>query len=289
MAGNDGAASLQACAMRVARLAADGTTPAGVSNLIVTNSIIKLDLKIVEESGDEFTVKNACGGIAFAYKDGDRLKRLDGSLTITNPDVELTEMLSGGSLITSGGQSIGFSAQGVGNTPPNGVSLEVWTKAWIGGGQPAGTVFGDFATTSASATVTSGSAAFSSQDIGRTISGAGIPGGATILSVTNATTAVMSANATATATGVSVTLGRPGPYWRYVFGKFVPSLADFSLENGVRQVMFNGPIYENPNIGNGPLNDLPAGGVFSRLFSYYRDAALPVVTTVGYQATPAQV
>jgi hypothetical protein len=57
-----------------------------------------------------------------------------------------------------------------------------------------------------SPTITSATAAFSQGDVGATVTGAGIPAGTTIASVTNATTAVMSANATATATGVSVTV-----------------------------------------------------------------------------------
>jgi Phage capsid family len=64
----------------------------------------------------------------------------------------------------------------------------------------------DAATTSGSPTLSSATAAFSSADVGRSVSGAGIPTSATIASVTNATTAVMSANATATATGVTVTI-----------------------------------------------------------------------------------
>jgi Pectate lyase superfamily protein len=60
--------------------------------------------------------------------------------------------------------------------------------------------------TSGSNVLTSATAAFLGGDVGKTLVGTGIPGGATISSVTNATTVVMSANATATATGVSVAI-----------------------------------------------------------------------------------
>lgn len=66
-------------------------------------------------------------------------------------------------------------------------------------------VVADGVTTSGSPTVTSATAAFASTDVGGAFSGAGIPANTTILSVTNATTAVLSANATATATTVSFT------------------------------------------------------------------------------------
>jgi hypothetical protein len=64
----------------------------------------------------------------------------------------------------------------------------------------------DAVTTSGSATVTSATAAFTSTDVGRSISGTGIPAGATIASVTNGTTAILSANATATGSSVSITV-----------------------------------------------------------------------------------
>lgn len=69
-------------------------------------------------------------------------------------------------------------------------------------------VFTDGATTNVSATLTSAAGAvFTPSDVGRTVSGAGIPAGTTILSWTSATSVTMSANATATASSVSITLG----------------------------------------------------------------------------------
>jgi hypothetical protein len=59
------------------------------------------------------------------------------------------------------------------------------------------------------ATLTSATAAFVSTDVGRPIVGANIPALATIASVTNSTTIVMSAAATAAASGVTVTLLGP--------------------------------------------------------------------------------
>ena len=65
----------------------------------------------------------------------------------------------------------------------------------------------DGVTTSGSAAITSASAAFNASDIGNPISGTGIPSGATILSVQSATAATLSANATASGTSISFTLG----------------------------------------------------------------------------------
>ncbi len=66
--------------------------------------------------------------------------------------------------------------------------------------------FNDGATTLNSAVVTSVTGAFTTADVGRGISGAGIAAGTTVLSVQSGTSLTMSANATATAAGVSVTL-----------------------------------------------------------------------------------
>ena len=77
------------------------------------------------------------------------------------------------------------------------------------GGPAGGQTYYDGATTASSTTVTSATAGFTSADVGLTITGGSIPAGATISSVTNATTVVISAAATGTATGVTLTVGRP--------------------------------------------------------------------------------
>jgi hypothetical protein len=71
----------------------------------------------------------------------------------------------------------------------------------------SGRVFTDGVLTNGSTTITSATAAFVGTDVGRTVSGTGIPTGAFVEEVVNGTTIVISVAATATATGVSVTLG----------------------------------------------------------------------------------
>jgi hypothetical protein len=60
-----------------------------------------------------------------------------------------------------------------------------------------------------STAVSSATAAFTSADVGSTISGAGIPAGATIVTVTDASHVVISAAATATGSGVTLTIAVP--------------------------------------------------------------------------------
>lgn len=72
----------------------------------------------------------------------------------------------------------------------------------------------DGVTTNTDATVTSATAIFRAEDVGKAITGTGIPAGATIATFTSATSVEISANATATATGVTLTIagGRGLPF-----------------------------------------------------------------------------
>ena len=79
--------------------------------------------------------------------------------------------------------------------------------SWVtGSGKTGSRTVTDGATTSSSTTITSATAAFVAGDVGTIITGGSIPVGATIASVTNGTTAVLSAAPTATATAVPFTI-----------------------------------------------------------------------------------
>lgn len=128
---NDGAATLYAVALRVARLAADGTTPAGASNMYVTNAVARLTMTPDYEAGTEVTKKDGQGRVCLTQRTRDVMKRLTVQLDICSFDPELTELLSGGAIITSGG-TVGYAYEAVGADPvPNGVSIEVWTKRYV--------------------------------------------------------------------------------------------------------------------------------------------------------------
>ncbi len=74
--------------------------------------------------------------------------------------------------------------------------------------------------TNTDTSLVSATAAFTSADVGATVVGAGIAAAATIKTVTNATTVVLSAATTATATGVSVLITSAEP----ILGHFVDAL-----------------------------------------------------------------
>lgn len=66
----------------------------------------------------------------------------------------------------------------------------------------------DGVTTSGDATVTSATAAFAATDVGRPISGTGIPASTTIATINSATSIELSQNATANGTGITLTIGQ---------------------------------------------------------------------------------
>lgn len=105
---------------------------------------------------------------------------------------------------------------------------------------PDSQVLTDAATTNADATLTSATAAFTSDDVGKGITGAGIPVATTILSVTNATTIEMSASATATASGVSVTIaGRHGSIFEPPqVGSETRAMLGWDSEDGLERIIW---------------------------------------------------
>lgn len=86
-----------------------------------------------------------------------------------------------------------------------------FNPTWVGRDELAGSrVVTDGVTTNGSAAITSATAVFTDADRGKLIGGsAGITTGTTILSVQSATAATLSANATATGTGITFTIGAP--------------------------------------------------------------------------------
>lgn len=136
MAAPDTAGRIQALILRVARLAADGTTPAGQTNMYVTDALIKVDYTPEYDTGTEVVKKNGGGGLCIAYKIPDTLKRYNVSLEICSPDPELEELLAGGRIFQTTGATpitVGGAPGAVGvDAVPNGVSIEAFSRAVVG-------------------------------------------------------------------------------------------------------------------------------------------------------------
>lgn len=128
------AASVQGASIRVTRLAADGSLATGASASYVMSSFIRVSFTPEYEEGDEFNEKQADGTVCITYKAPDTLKRVTLELAICNPDPEFTELLAGGTILSSAGDTVGYAASEVGVDPnPDGAALEVWSYAVKGG------------------------------------------------------------------------------------------------------------------------------------------------------------
>jgi hypothetical protein len=135
----DNASSVAGMAIRLTRLTASGAIVTGPSASYVTKKFVSLGFTPEYETGDEFTTKAADGSVCVTWKAPDTLKRVTLSIALCDPDPEFTEMISGGTLLSSGGLSVGYKAPLVGvDATPNGVAIEVWSIANVSGRQ-AGT------------------------------------------------------------------------------------------------------------------------------------------------------
>lgn len=134
----DYATSVQGVMLRVTRLNSTGgfnSDASGTGKICyISNSFMSFSFTVEFEDGDEITEKNASGEICVSFKAPDTLKRVTIELAVCDPDPELSELLGGGSLITDGGNVIGYAAPAVGEDPmPYGVALEVWSYAVLDG------------------------------------------------------------------------------------------------------------------------------------------------------------
>jgi hypothetical protein len=140
---------------------------------------------------------------------------LDAAVTTTFADLDLIANASpsvGPELDWAGNRGRWFIGVDVANAPTS--------RDFVLTGQRGSYSFSDGATTSGSPTLTSASGgAFVTALIGASISGAGIPNGTTITGVAGLTSLTMSANATATAGSVTVSITRSSvqdlAYWKH--------------------------------------------------------------------------
>lgn len=131
----DGAASIYAVRTRVARLDATGATPAGAASLYVSNALVRIEFTLEYETNEALTRKNGNGDLCVNVPEKRKVKQVTVSaFEVCTEDPELEELLAGGTILTSEGDTIGYAAPAVGVDPtPNGVSVEVWSRAIVGG------------------------------------------------------------------------------------------------------------------------------------------------------------
>lgn len=127
------AASVAGTHIRVTALDATGKPVTGAESSYVTEAFISFSFTPEYEDGDEFTTKNANGAVCVTFKAADTMKRINLSIAVCNPDPDLSTLMSGGIKLGSD-DTLGWAAPKVGEDPvPNGVALEVWSRAIVDG------------------------------------------------------------------------------------------------------------------------------------------------------------
>jgi len=122
---------LQVCGLRVAQLDPAGVPDVGAVNGYSTDALITAGIALTFADGDAFEIKNGCGSICADFEDCDRLKRAEITLELCSLDSELLSLLVGSStLFTELTDSIGWEAPPITAPCSDGVSLELWAKAW---------------------------------------------------------------------------------------------------------------------------------------------------------------
>lgn len=126
--------SLQLCALRVAQLNASGRPAVpGTNKGYVTDAAIKLDISMELRTGVDLEQQNGCGAVCAAFKQPDRVKRVNLAMDLCQFDAQLLGLLTGGGVISSGGNAIGYQMPpATGAVDPLPLCIEAWSKAWQG-------------------------------------------------------------------------------------------------------------------------------------------------------------
>ena len=134
----DKARSVKGVALRVSRLGPDGAILPGSDSVYTQKAFMSFQFTPEMEEGDEITEKNADGSLCYSAQDRSTLKRVTLSLALCNPDPELEELLTGGTVFTdNSGKTVGYASAMSGEiTNPNGVAIEAWSRAMDPAGKP---------------------------------------------------------------------------------------------------------------------------------------------------------
>lgn len=136
---NDHAASVQGVALRVCKLNIDSEPAAGSDTCYVTSAFTRVSFTPEYTEGEEIEEKAADGTPCVYFETPSALKRVSIEVAICHPDPELYSILAGGSALTDGADTIGWKSPLAGEIANElGLSVEVWSKAIVGGKLAAG-------------------------------------------------------------------------------------------------------------------------------------------------------
>jgi hypothetical protein len=128
----------QGCGFRIWELGANCDIP-DPSAAIAYNgqALARANMTVELKEGQEVEATTACGSVAFAVKDNDRIKGWNVELELILWDYEILEAVVGGTLITGGSsispsswrdKTIGWAAPGPDSTDQPAVAVELWSR-----------------------------------------------------------------------------------------------------------------------------------------------------------------
>lgn len=125
---NDCLPTVQACRIRVGKLALDGAPAPSATGLYVSKALVSLAFNWEVATGTEIAEPNACGEELVYFKAPDNVRRGTVNIRLVTPDPQLSEMLSAGVVLTDG-DAVGYGAPALGLVPDDApVSIELWAK-----------------------------------------------------------------------------------------------------------------------------------------------------------------
>jgi|SRR5687767_2501446 len=134
---------LMICAIRGARLDSGGAPAPGANNLWESRTMLSLGVQPQTEAGTRINVKTGCDETCLTYEGQDKPTFDTLSLELCQLEIGLLEILTGGTVITSGGDVVGFERRPASAGRYDGASLETWSIAWDGDQQAVDAVTGD--------------------------------------------------------------------------------------------------------------------------------------------------
>lgn len=202
--------SIEAVRLRIALLDSGGTPVIGASSMVVTDSLIKIDYKLIVNAGQKIDLENGSGNPCVTFQGDDRIDGVTLDINLCTIDDDLLCLATGCTPVTIGGVVRGYAIPAVAAALNRRVSVEAWSLAWSGDAQ-------------------------------------------------------------------AVQAAAP-LYHHWVWPSVGFRLGDASIGNVAYVQPITGRSHGNPNIYNGPANDLPAN-VFTTAMGRYVDAtALPAAS-----------
>lgn len=288
----DYAASVQAVGLRVSKLTAAGAVLSGAKSAYGTKAFTTFSWTLEYDEGDEINQTNGSGEKCVYYKLDDTVKQVSMGLTICNPQPELVEMLTGGSVLLGPDGSPVYTINNKALTSNVATLTTSVAHALLVGDTV--TVTGVDATFNGTYVITAvTSNTFSYAKTAANVTSTTATGSATKTGTSGWAAPAIGVAPTPNGVGVEVwsraiVAGRPAtsyPYWRWVspFGRWKHD-GDRTLENGVLAMGFSGVGFGNLAFNDGPADDWPYPTACDRPFMYARDTA--AWSTEGYITVP---